>query len=66
MVWVCEFQHKNESPWAFVYGLKKEAIAQGIELETNLGMKKVNTSEFSQLDDGEYHVYKTDHYYFGA
>lgn len=62
MVWVCEFQYKNESAWAIVVATKKEAVREG----NMLGMKEVKTGEYDPLEDGEYHIYKTTQYYFGA
>jgi DNA modification methylase len=65
MVWVCEFQYKNESAWAYVVATKREATRIGNQLGPT--MKKVKKSEeFKSLNDNEYQIYKTEHYYFGA
>lgn len=82
MVWICEFQNKNESAWAYVFGTRKEALDQGKEL-LKLGFKRkqVVAPEGTQeerlkayedhpekhiLQNDEYQILKQDHYYFGA
>lgn len=67
MVWVCEFQNKNESAWAYVVGTRREAIAKGKQLEADHGFIRVfGTKEYDTIENDTYHIYKTDQYYFGA
>lgn len=82
MVWVCEFQPKGESTWAFVFGTRKEALTEGKTLEKHgykrkqviepTGTPDERTKQYEDspekhiLFDDEYQILKQDYYYFGA
>lgn len=82
MVWVCEFQIKGEATWVYVFGTRKEALAEGRRLELG-GFKRKQVIDTSgtfdertkQYEDhpekycllnDEYQILKQEHYYFGA